>query len=173
MSYASILGERLLESRIVFLDSIIDSESANLIIKLLRFYDSENTNPIQLYINSPGGEVSHGLAIIDTMNMLESNVNTCVIGSACSMAANILISGKERIASKNAVVMFHEIRTGAGEYTRISDFRENYKYSEYLASTLADIVVNKTKIGNRIDNGHNLWIWGNNLLKYGVVDKIV
>ena len=108
--YAYDLYSRLLKDRIVFLTGEINDASANLIVSELLYLDSLNHEEISLYINSPGGSVSAGFAIFDTMNFIESNVRTIVIGMAASMAAFLLSSGEKgmRCALPNSEIMIHQ-----------------------------------------------------------------
>lgn len=108
--YAYDLYSRLLKDRIVFLTGEIDDVSANLVVSELLYLDSLNHEEICLYINSPGGSVTAGFAIYDTMNFIESKVRTIVIGMAASMAAFLLSSGTSgmRCALSNAEIMIHQ-----------------------------------------------------------------
>lgn len=108
--YAYDLYSRLLKDRIVFLTGEINDASANLVVSELLYLDSLSHDEISLYINSPGGSVSAGFAIYDTMNFIESKVRTIVIGMAASMAAFLLSSGTKGMRSSlpNAEVMIHQ-----------------------------------------------------------------
>jgi ATP-dependent Clp protease protease subunit len=177
MNYHDILNKlaaRQLESRIVFLDSSIDDNVARDIISTLLFYDSESGNkPITMYINSPGGSVQDGLAIIDCMNLIRSEVHTFVIGQAASMAAIILIAGNYRQATDSSVVMFHELSYGFNS-TKLSDTRVFAKYAEYMANKMQSIIESKTKIDySAIETGKDLYFWSDELIKNGIVDEIV
>ena len=103
--------DEIIKSRILFINKEITRELANEIIMELLYLDSVNNNDINLYINSPGGDVMAGLAIIDTMNIIKSNVNTICIGSCYSMAAIILICGNKgkRAMLPNSEIMIHEV----------------------------------------------------------------
>src|SRR3990172_10436779 len=107
---------RLLKERIVFLGGPIDSDVANLVVAQLLFLASEDPKKdISFYINSPGGHVSAGLAILDTMNHIQPNVSTVCVGMAASMAAVLLSSGQKgkRFVLPNAEVMIHQPSGGA------------------------------------------------------------
>ena len=113
---------RLLKERIILLNGEINDSLANSIVAQLLFLDSENHEDISLYINSPGGVITSGMAIYDTMNFIKSDVSTICIGLAASMAAFILSSGKKgkRYALPNAEVMIHQPLGGAqGQATEI------------------------------------------------------
>ena len=113
--------DRLMQDRIIFLGEEIDDTIANIINAQLLFLSSEEDNkePIWLYINSPGGTVYDGLAIYDMMQMCDSQINTLVLGSACSMAAILAMAGKNkhRYALKHSRIMIHEPWGGTGAVT--------------------------------------------------------
>ncbi len=104
------LYSRMLEDRIIFLTGEINDASANIIVSELLYLDSKSKEDIYLYINSPGGSVTSGMAIYDTMNYIKSDVKTICVGMAASMAAFLLSSGTKgkRCALKNADVMIHQ-----------------------------------------------------------------
>ena len=113
---------RLLKDRIVFITGEIDDTLANNVIAELLYLDSINNNDINIYINSPGGSVSAGMAIYDTINFLSSDVSTTCLGIAASMAAFLLAAGKKgkRFILPNADVMIHQPLGGAqGQATEI------------------------------------------------------
>ena len=113
---------RLLKDRIVFLSGEIDDNLANSTIAQLLYLDSLNNNDIYLYINSPGGEITSGLAIYDTINYIKSDVSTICIGLAASMGAFLLLSGTKgkRIALENSEIMIHQPLGGVkGQVTDI------------------------------------------------------
>ena len=122
---------RLLKERIIFLSGPIDSAMGDLIVAQLLFLESEDpTKDIQLYINSPGGEVTAGLAIYDTMQYIKSDVSTIVTGMAASMAAVIATAGEKgkRFALLNSEMMIHQPSGGAqGQETDISIAAEHIK----------------------------------------------
>ena len=107
---------RLLEERIIFVSGPINTQMGNLIVAQLLYLESKDPNKdIQLYINSPGGEVTVGLAIFDTMNYIKSDISTICIGMAASMGAVLLAAGTKgkRYALPNADVMIHQPSGGA------------------------------------------------------------
>jgi len=115
---------RLLKDRIVFLSGEIDDDTANLVVAQMLFLEMENPDAdISLYINSPGGSVTAGMAIYDTMNYIKCNVRTVVIGMAASMAAFLLMAGEKgkRLALPNSEVMIHQPLGGAqGQATDVA-----------------------------------------------------
>ena len=132
---------RLLKDRIIILNGEINDNLANSIVAQLLFLDSENHEDISLYINSPGGVITSGMAIYDTMNFIKSDVSTICIGIAASMAAFILSSGKKgkRYALPNAEVMIHQPLGGAqGQATEIKIAAEHIlKLKDKLNTILA------------------------------------
>src|SRR5574344_1395203 len=113
---------RLLKDRIIMLTGEIDDNNANIIVSELLYLDSLNHDDISIYINSPGGSVTAGMAIYDTMNFIKSKVITICVGMAASMAAFLLSSGEKgkRLALPNSEVMIHQPLGGAqGQATEI------------------------------------------------------
>ena len=137
---------RLLKDRIIILNGEINDSLANSIVAQLLFLDSENHEDISLYINSPGGVITSGMAIYDTMNFIKSDVSTICIGLAASMAAFILSSGKKgkRYALPNAEVMIHQPLGGAqGQATEIKIAAEHIlKLKDKLNTILLKILIN-------------------------------
>ena len=126
--YAYDLYSRLLKDRIIFLSGEINDTVANIVVSELLYLDSQNHEDIFLYINSPGGSVTSGFAIYDTMNYIKSDVRTIVIGIAASMGAFLLSSGTKgkRCALPNAEVMIHQVLGGAqGQATDIKIHAEH------------------------------------------------
>ena len=158
------LYSRLLEDRIVFLTGEIDDTSANIIISELLYLDSKNHDDIYLYINSPGGQVTSGLAIYDTMNYIKSEVRTIVVGMAASMGAFLLSSGTKgkRFALENSEVMIHQVLGGAqGQATDIKIHAEH-------------ILRMKKKLNNITkDCERDNYMTAKEALEYGLVDAII
>ena len=126
--YAYDLYSRLLKDRIIFLSGEINDNLASIVVSELLYLDPQNHDDIFLYINSPGGSVSSGLAIYDTMNYIKSDVRTIVIGIAASMGAFLLSSGTKgkRCALPNAEIMIHQVLGGAqGQATDIKIHTEH------------------------------------------------
>ena len=120
--YAYDLYSRLLQDRIIFITGEINDTSANIIISELLYLDSISTEDISIYINSPGGSVTSGMAIYDTMNYIKSDVKTIVVGMAASMAAFLLSCGTKgkRYALLNSEIMIHQPLGGVeGQATEI------------------------------------------------------
>ena len=138
--YAYDLYSRLLKDRIIFLTGEIDDTMANIIISELLYLDNINHENIYLYINSPGGAITSGMGIYDTMRFIESKVITIGVGMCASMAAFLLSSGDERYILPNAEVMIHQPLGGAqGQATDIKIAAERIiKLKEKLNKILAD-----------------------------------
>ncbi len=168
---------RLLRERIVFLAGPIDDDVANIVIAQLLFLQSEDPKKdISLYINSPGGYIHSGLAIIDTMNHLKCDVSTVCVGIAASMGSMILSSGKKgkRFILPNAEVMIHQPSGGAeGKASDIEiSARQILKQRERLNKIFAK---NTGQTLNKIekDMDRDFFLDAEEAKKYGIVDKIL
>ena len=167
---------RLLKDRIVFISGEIDDNLAKRVIAELLYLDSTGNEDINIYINSPGGSVSAGMAIYDTMNFVKSDVSTTCLGIAASMAAFLLSSGKKgkRYILPNADVMIHQPLGGAqGQATdikiasdRIIDLR---KRLNRILSKNTSQSLKKIEKDTEIDN----YLSAKEALEYGLVDKII
>lgn len=168
---------RLLKDRIVFLDSEVTDDSASSVVAQLLFLEAEDsTKDINLYINSPGGSVTAGFAIYDTMNYIKCDVSTICIGMAASMGAFLLSSGAKgkRFALPNAEVMIHQPLGGAkGQATEIQIVAEQIlKTKKKLNSILAkntgksiDVITADTERDNYMD--------AYEAMEYGLIDKVI
>lgn len=168
---------RLLKERIIFLGSAIDDAVANTVIAQLLFLESEDSKKdIKLYINSPGGSVTAGLAIYDTMQYVKPDITTLCVGTAASMAAVLLAAGTKgkRIALPNAEVMIHQVMGGAeGQATDIKIRAEHIlKIKSRLDQILAKHTnQNLSKIDKDTDRDH--FMSAEEAKKYGIIDKIL
>ena len=168
---------RLLKERIIFLGSGIDDNVANLVISQLLFLESEDKNAdIKLYINSPGGSVTAGLAIYDTMELVKPDVSTICVGMAASMGAFLLACGQngKRFALPNSRVMIHQPSGGfQGTAADIEiTAKEIIKIREKLNSILAEKTKQKVdKIAT--DSDRDYWMSAPEAKDYGIVDKVV
>lgn len=168
---------RLLNDRIVFLGGEINDSVANVIIAQLLFLDHEDSKKdISLYINSPGGSVTAGLAIIDTMNFIKSDVSTICVGIAASMGALILSSGKKgkRFSLPNSEVMIHQVM--GGTEGQASDIAINAKHILRTKDNLNRILAENTN--KRVeqvekDSDRDYWLTSDEAKKYGIVDSII
>ena len=167
---------RLLKDRIIILNGEITDNSSNVVVAELLYLDSISNDDISLYINSPGGSITAGMAIYDTMNFVKSNVSTICVGMAASMAAFILSSGEKgkRYILPNAEVMIHQPLGGAqGQATEIKIAAERIlKLKKKLNKILSD---NTGKDINTIDSDteRDYFMDSNEALNYGIVDKIL
>ena len=172
--YAYDLYSRLLKDRIIFLSGEINSDTASIIISEMLYLDSLNNNDIHLYINSPGGEVTSGLAIYDVMNYIKSNVITVGIGMCASMAAIILSSGYKRYALKNTDIMIHQPlggTTGQATDIKIEADRINIikkKLNKILADNTKQTIKKISK-----DTDRNKYFSALEAKKYGLIDIIL
>lgn len=168
---------RLLKDRIVMLSGPIDDAVANSVIAQLLFLDAQDPDKdIYLYINSPGGSVSAGLAIFDTMNFINADVQTIVIGMAASMGAFLLAAGEKgkRYALPNAEVMIHQPLGGAqGQATEIEiAARHILKTRDTLNKILAERTGQTLKVISR-DTDRDNYMSAEEAVKYGLVDAIM
>lgn len=167
---------RLLKDRIIILSGEIDDNLANSIVAQLLYLDSINNDTINLYINSPGGSITSGMAIYDTMNFIKSDVSTICIGMAASMAAFLLSSGKKgkRFCLPNSEVMIHQPLGGAqGQATEIKIAAERIlKLKDKLDTILAKNTGKSLKQIER-DTERDNFMDSNEAFEYGIVDKIL
>ncbi|MFA5188301.1 MAG: ATP-dependent Clp endopeptidase proteolytic subunit ClpP [Patescibacteria group bacterium] len=168
---------RLLKERIIFLGSPINDAVANTVIAQLLFLASEDPKAdIKLYINSPGGSVTAGLAIYDTMQYIKPDVSTICIGIAASMAAVLLAAGAKgkRLVLPNSEVMLHQVMGGAeGQATDIKIRAEHIlkikdKLNEILAKHTSQPIAKIDK-----DTDRDFFLSADEALKYGLVDKLI
>lgn len=168
---------RLLKDRIIFLGGPIDTEVANLIVAQLLFLENEDPKKdITLYVNSPGGHVTAGLAIIDTMNFIKSDVSTVCVGMAASMGAMILSAGAKgkRFVLPNSEVMIHQPLGGAeGQASDIAIAAENILKTRSTLYKMLAKNTGKTLAQIEKDADRNYWMSGDDAVKYGIVDKTI
>ena len=164
----------MLKDRIVFLSGEINDASANIVVSELLYLDNQSNEDIYLYINSPGGSITSGMSIYDTMNFVKSKVITIGLGMCASMAAFLLSSGNERFALPNTEIMIHQPIGGAqGQATDIKIAAERIiKLKEKLNKILAkNTKQNLTKIME--DTERDNFLSADEALKYGLIDKII
>ena len=162
---------RLLKDRIVFLSGEINDEVANLIVSELLYLNSLNNEDIYLYINSPGGSVTAGMAIYDTMNFIKCDVSTICVGMCASMAAFLLSSGAKgkRVCLKNGEVMIHQPLGGVqGQATAERIIKLKEKLNKILASNTGKDI---KKIER--DTERDYYLDSEEALEYGLVDKVL
>lgn len=168
---------RLLKERIIFLGGPIDDQVANSVIAQLLFLDHEDTKKdIQIYLNTPGGSVSAGLAIYDTMQHVKAPVSTICVGMAASMGSALLSAGAKgkRFVLPNAEVMLHQIMGGVEG--QASDIEISAKHILKLKDRLNHILAKHT--GQKLDKiekdtDRDYWMTAEEAKQYGLVDEIV
>jgi len=168
---------RLLKDRIIFIGTGIDDHVANLVVAQMLFLQMEDPKrEINLYINSPGGSVTAGLAIYDTMQFVTCDVATYCVGIAASMAAVLLTAGTKgkRYALPNSDVMLHQVSGGA--QGPASDVERTVEYMFRLKKRLIGIIAHHTgKSEEQIqaDSDRDYWITAHQAKEYGLVDEVV
>ena len=168
---------RLLKERVIFLVGPVNDQTANLVVAQLLFLESENPDKdISLYINSPGGSVSAGLAIFDTMNFIKPDVSTLCIGMAASMGAFLLAAGQKgkRFALPNSKVMIHQPLGGTqGQATEIEiAAREILKTREQLNRITAERTGQPLEKIN-LDTERDFYLSAEETKEYGIVDQVI
>lgn len=168
---------RLLKDRIIFLGSAIDDNVANTVIAQLLFLANQNPDEdIKLYINSPGGSVTAGMAIYDTMQFIKPDVSTICVGMAASMASVLLAAGAKgkRFCLPNSEVMIHQVM--GGTEGQASDIKIHAERILKMKDKLNDILVKHTgqkkeKIEADTDRDH--FMDAEEAMKYGLIDKVI
>ncbi len=168
---------RLLKDRIIFLDGEVSDHSASIIIAQLLFLESQDSEKdIYLYVNSPGGLVSAGLGIYDTMQYIKCDINTLCIGQAASMGALLLTAGKggKRSATKHSRIMIHQPSGGA--QGQASDLEIQIKETLRYKKLLNEILANHTKksidlIEKDTDRDH--FFSADEAKEYGIIDEVI
>ena len=168
---------RLLKDRIIFLSDEVNDVTASLVVAQLLFLESEDPNKdINFYINSPGGSVSAGLAIYDTMQYIKCDVSTICIGLAASMGAFLLAGGTKgkRMALPNSEIMIHQPSGGArGQATEIQIVAENIlKTKKKLNEMLAANTGKPLEIVEK-DTDRDYYMSAEEALEYGIIDKVI
>jgi len=163
------------KNRYILLYDEINNLSSDMVCSKLRAMNYlDERKPITLEINSPGGMVCYGLAIIDTIHAIKAPVNTIITGEACSMAAMISVVGNKRYITRNAVWMQHCSSDMVGDY--LTHIKDRTTFLIKLEKRMDAILKNKThliaKQMNQIRNGE-LWLFADEALQYGIVDKII
>ncbi len=167
---------RLLKDRIVFLGGEIDDDVANLVVAQLLFLEMENPDAdISLYINSPGGSVTAGMAIFDTMQHIKPNVRTVCVGMAASMGAFLLMAGEKgkRLALPNSEVMIHQPLGGAsGQATDVQIRAEWLLRTKRKMNALIAQMSGQTLEKVERDVERDYFMSAEEALKYGIIDEI-
>lgn len=167
---------RLLKDRIILVSGEIDDEKASSIVAELLYLDSISNDDISMYINSPGGVITSGMAIYDTMNFIKSDVSTICVGMAASMAAFLLSSGKKgkRYCLPNSEVMIHQPLGGAeGQATEIKIAAERILKLKDKLNHILSSNTNKSLKDIENDTERDYFLSSKEALDYGLVDKIL
>ena len=170
---------RLLKDRIIMLTGPVEDNMANSVIAQLLFLDAQdNTKDIYLYVNTPGGSVSAGLAIVDTMNFIKPDVQTIVMGVAASMGTIIASSGAKgkRFMLPNAEYLIHQPMGGAGSGTQQTDMAIVAEHLLRTRNTLEKILAENS--GKSVEQIHkdaerDYWMSAQETLEYGFIDEIM
>ena len=169
---------RLLRDRVILLEGEVHDQMANLIVAQLLYLESEGEKDISMYINSPGGSVTAGMAIYDAMQFIKPDVQTIVMGQACSMGSLLANSGApgKRMLLPNARHMIHQPSGGARGMQ--SDIEISYKEITYLKKRLTDIYVKHNSAGKTYeeferDMDRDTFMSAQEALDYGLCDEIV
>ena len=170
---------RLLRDRVILLEGEVHDQMANLIVAQLLFLESENPDKdISMYINSPGGSVTAGMAIYDTMQFIKPDVNTIVMGQACSMGSLLAQAGAKgkRMILPNARHMIHQPSGGARGMQ--SDIEISYKEITYLKKRLTEIYVQHNSAGKTYeelerDMDRDKFMSAEEAVNYGLADKVI
>lgn len=174
--YAYDIYSHLLNNRVVFLSGEITDNVANLIISELLYLDNLSTDEISLYINSPGGSVSAGLAIYDTMNFIKSDVRTICIGMSASMAAILLAAGTKgkRCSLPNSEIMIHQPMGGAsGQATEIKIAAEHILRTKEKLNKILSKLTGKELSKVSLDTERDYYLSSTEAKKYGLIDEII
>lgn len=168
---------RLLDDNIIYLSGEVNSDSADLIVAQLLFLSAKDeTKDINLYINSPGGSVTAGFAIYDTMNLIPNKVSTIGVGLCASMGAFLLASGEEgmRYALPNAEIMIHQPLGGAnGQATDIMIVAENIKNTKNKINKILAEKTGKTVKAIEKATDRDNWLSASKAKDFGLIDEIL
>lgn len=171
------INEAIVKSRTIYLTSEVSSETARTVIAYLMYMDSLNHEEIKLYVNSPGGSVSDGLAIIDTMKLVKSPVHTIGIGLAASMGALILAAGDKRSATEHTMVLIHQPLIGGqgvtGQATDIIITAERMKRTKETTSRLLSKYTGQPIERIAQDCERDYWMTAQEAKEYGLIDNVL
>lgn len=167
---------RLLKERIIFISGEINDDLSSIVISELLYLDSLNHDDISIYINSPGGSVTSGLAIYDTMNFVKSEIKTIGIGTCASMGAFLLSSGTKgkRFALENTEVMIHEVLGGSqGQATEIKIQVDHILHLREKLNKILAKNTNQTLKKINKDTNRDYYLSATEALNYGIIDEII
>lgn len=178
---------RMLKDRIVFFQGTVEENMANHLVAQLLLLESQGTGPINMYVNSPGGMVTHGLAVYDTMQYITSPINTIVIGQAASMGSLIAQAGTgKRYITPNARHMIHRVSSGTSgtsgsvhvQELEFEDARRHLEESKKLNANLTNIYVKHNTAGKTFDElmevmKQDTFLSPEEAIEFGLVDEII
>lgn len=168
---------RLLKERIIFLSGPVDDHMANLIVAQMIFLASEDEKkPIKLYVNSPGGSVSAGMAIYDTMQFIKPPVETVCVGLAASIAAFLLAAGEKgkRIALPNSEILIHQVMGGAeGQATDIEIAAKQIVKTKAKVNSLLSKMTGQSLSKVEKDTERDYWMTPEEAKEYGLIDEVI
>lgn len=168
------IGSRLLDDNIILLTGEINDTLADIVISQLLYLDSINNEPIHIYINSPGGSVTAGLAILDVMKLIKSKVYTYCVGLAASMGAVLLSSGDERYIVPHAEVMIHQPLGGTqGQATEIEITANHILHTKKVLNSILAENCKKSVEEIAKDTERDNWKTAKEAVEYGLVDQII
>lgn len=170
------LYSRLLKERIIFISGEINDTLSNIVVSELLYLDSLNNDDINIYINSPGGSITAGFAIYDTMNFIKSNVCTTVIGIAASMAAFLLSSGEKgkRFALPNSEIMIHQSLGGIkGQAIEIKIAADRILNHKKKINKILSLNTGKTINKINKDTERDYFMSSVEAKNYGLIDKVL
>src|SRR6267378_1181401 len=168
---------RLLKERVIFLVGPVDDATANLVVAQMLFLESENPDKdINFYINSPGGSVSAGMAIYDTMQFIKCDVSTLCVGMAASMGAFLLAAGTKgkRFALPNSTVMIHQ--PSGGFQGQVSDIERHAQYAIDLKRRFISLMAKftgRTQEQVELDHDRDNFLWAEAAKEYGIIDQVL
>jgi ATP-dependent Clp protease protease subunit len=167
---------RMLEERVVFCQGTIDDDMANAIVSQLLYLDSQEEKPISMYVNSPGGSINAGCAIIDTMDYVKSPVRTIGLGECASMGAVILTCGEKgmRMVLPRTRILIHQASSQARG--QVLDMKTQYAETEFMNELMLEVLAERTgkdKKTIRKDVDRDFWMSGAEAVKYGLIDKVL
>jgi ATP-dependent Clp protease protease subunit len=170
---------RLLKDRLIILNGVVDDNSSNLIVAQMLFLESQNSEePINFYINSPGGVITSGMAIYDTMQFINAPVHTIVMGQACSMGSFLAQAGEpgKRMVLPNSRTMIHQPSGGASGMQ--SDIEIRYKEITYLKQRLTELYVKHNTKGKKYDDferdmDRDKFMTAEDAVEYGLADTVI
>ena len=174
--YTNDIYSHLLKNRIIFISGEINDVLSNTVISELLYLDSLSSDEISIYINSPGGSVTSGLAIFDTMNFIKSDVRTICIGLAASMSAILLAAGTKgkRCSLKNSEIMIHQPLGGVeGQATDIKIVADHITETKAKINKILSKLTNQNIQKIKKDTERDFYLSAEDAKKYGIIDEII